>query len=90
MNDVLSDLEVAAPWVSRRVRRVPEAVRNCRCHMMRHGDLFFSWGPPRKMTPVNGYRLERTRNGHTYEPVADIPYHSFTLQRPAKNDGLRP
>ena len=39
------------------------------------------------MSPVEGYRIERTRNGHAYEHVADTPYCIFKLHRPAMNDG---
>ena len=61
MIETTLDLEWLAPWLSKGVRRVPETVRDLRCSAQRHGDLFFSWGPPRKMTPVEGYRIERTR-----------------------------
>ena len=87
MIETTLDLEWLAPWLSKGVRRVPETVRDLRCSAQRNGDLFFSWGPPRKMTPVEGYRIERTRNGHAYEQVADTPCCSFKLPRPALNDG---
>ena len=87
MNDVLSDWEIAAPWVMRRVRRVPGAVTGLRCRARRAGELIFFWESPAGSTPVNGYRLERTRDGRAYEPVAETTEKSLVLSHVPLHDG---
>ena len=87
MNDVLSDLDVAAPWLTRRVRRVPGVVTDLWCRAPRSGRLLFTWQAPAGGVPVDGYRIERTRNGHAYEPVGETVEKNFVLPPVPFNDG---
>ena len=81
------DLEVAAPWLVRRVRRVPGPILGLWCRPTRAGGLMFAWRSPAGGAPVDGYHIERTRNGHTYESVAETTEKSFVLPPVPWNDG---
>lgn len=87
MNDVLMDLETAAPWLARRVRRVPGPVRGLQCRAARSGRLMFEWQSPAGGTPVDGYRIERTRDGHAYERLAETTGQWFMSPPAAFHDG---
>lgn len=85
MNECLSDLETAAPRLQRRPRCVPAALSVIWCRPNRFGGLAFAWQGPPGRTPVDGYRVERTRDGRDYEPVAEIQRQDFVLAPPAFN-----
>ena len=86
MNDPIMDLEVAAPWLLR-ARRLPSAVTQLWCGAARAGRLMFSWHPSPASEMIDGYRIERTRNGHAYEQIAETRNTSFVLPPVPFNDG---
>lgn len=89
MNELSLELEVLAPWLKRRGRkpRLPGAVTGLWCRATREGGLMFAWQRPPGRTPVEGYRIERTREGRNYELVAETEQESFVLPPVALNDG---
>ena len=86
MNDFDMDLEAVAPWLMR-VRRAPRAVTGLWCRATRAGGLMFAWKPPPGGELVEGYRIERTRDGGSYEEIAETATESFVLPPVAFNDG---
>jgi hypothetical protein len=59
-------------------RAKPGPVRRLDAHANFRGSLFLQWRPPRG-SRVLYYRLERSRDGHAYEPVAEITGEWFCL-----------
>lgn len=62
---------------------MPAALTVIWCRPNRFGGLAFAWQGPPGRTPVDGYRVERTRDGRDYEPVAEIRRQDFVLAPPA-------
>lgn len=86
MNDPLLDLATAAPWLSRRPRHAPEALTIIWCRPTPDGALLFAWRPPPGRTRVDGYRLERTREGRDYETLLETRNEHASLPPVALND----
>lgn len=83
MNELCWDLEHCTPWLLRRVRR-PGPVRDFRAMRLR-GRLFLRWLPPRGAR-LQGYRIERTREGRDYEPVATVEGEQVFVPLPDKGE----
>ena len=84
MNDeLLLDLATAAPWLCHAPRRVPGPLSVIWCRQTLAGGLMFAWQRPRGM--VDGYRLERTRDGKKYELLAETESEGVSLPPVAKN-----
>lgn len=86
MNELLMELETAAPWLCR-APRLPGAVAELSCAPTRTGKLLFTWQPPRGGLLVDGYRIERTRDGRDYEPLAETETKNWVLPPVSFNDG---
>ena len=86
MTDPIMDLEVAAPWLLRS-RRLPCAVTQLWCLATRAGGLMFAWHPSPACEMIDGYRIERTREGRAYEEIAETRNESFVLPPVPFNDG---
>ena len=86
MNDPIMDLEVAAPWLLR-ARRLPRAVTQLWCRETRTGGLMFAWHPSPAGEMIDGYRIERTRDGRAYEAIGETRNESFALPPVPFNDG---
>ncbi len=82
-----SPMKPAKPRPARRARAVPGAVRSLWCHPTPSGGLLFAWGLPPDGGPVEGYRIERTRQGREYELVQESARPSFALPPLPFNDG---
>ena len=79
MNESLLDLEMCAPWLTRRIRR-PGPVGQLFAAETR-GTLLLRWSPPRG-AQVESYLIERTREGRDYEQVAETDQTQWLLRRP--------
>ena len=86
MNSLLLDLETAAPWIMR-ARPLPRAVTQLWCRATRAGGLMFAWQPSPRREMIDGYRIERTREGRAYEEIAETRSESFVLPPVPFNDG---
>ncbi len=79
MNELMLDLATAAPWLCRAPRRPPDALTVIWCRPTRAGGLMFTWQPPPGRVAVEGYRLERTRDGKEYEEMAETEAEAISL-----------
>ena len=79
MNESLLDLEACEPWRLRQTRR-PGPVRQLSAVECTRG-LVLRWSPP-VGSRVEGYRIERTREGRIYEPVAETTETQLLVLRP--------
>lgn len=79
MNEYFHDLERDVPWLLRRGRK-PGAVHQFSAREGQRG-LVLHWLPPVR-SRVEGYRIERTREGRHYEPVAETTETRLLVPRP--------
>lgn len=86
MNDLLLDLATAAPWLVRHPRRPPAALSAVRCDPLSNGLVIFKWQPPPGRVPVDGYLVERTRDGRDYEVIGRPVTLGFVMGSPALNE----
>lgn len=63
-------------------RRAPGAVRRLDAREHPGGDLTLRWLPPSGITHIEGYRVERTREGREYELLAETDELEFTVANP--------
>ena len=75
------------PVKPRVARCIPGAVCALRCQPIRADALMFAWQAPHGGAPVDGYRIERTRDGHAYEKIAQTANKSFVLSPVPFDDG---
>lgn len=61
------------------VRRPPGSVRRLNADENRDGSLKLSWEAPSGVTRVDGYRIERTPEGQTYELIGETSERDFTI-----------
>src|SRR3989442_2527747 len=87
MNELMWDLDLAAPWLNPAPRRAPDAVAALWCRPTRAGGLMFAWQRPRGRAHVAGYRLERTRDGKDYEEIAEAEAEGIGLPPLALGEG---
>ena len=67
-------------------RRAPGAVRDLDAHEEPCGDLTLRWLPPFGGTWIDGYRIERTREGRKYELLAETDGLQFTIVNPERGE----
>lgn len=79
MNESSLDLEACEPWLLRQIRR-PGPVRKLDAVECSRG-LVLRWLRPIG-SRVDGYRIERTREGRIYEPVVETTDTLFLVLRP--------
>ena len=79
MNESSLGLEACEPWRPRPIRR-PGPVRKLAAVECSRG-LVLRWLRPIG-SRVDGYRIERTREGRIYEPVAETTQTQFLVPRP--------
>jgi hypothetical protein len=76
----------SAPAPVHFVRRVPGPVRHLNATEQLGGALHLHWEPPGGMTRIEGYRVERTRDGHDYEHLGDTVARQFTITNPVPGE----
>ncbi len=68
------------------VRRPPGPVRRLNAAENRDGSLKLFWEAPAGITRVDGYRIERTPEGQTYELIGETPALEFTIAQPVPGE----
>ena len=77
------DLDPSSPPAPLRfIRRAPSPVRQLTAVDLRGGRLRLEWKPPARVVPVDGYRIERTREGRVYEPLGETENTVFIVPAP--------
>lgn len=75
------DLAPGVPAIHR-IRRAPGRVRHLTARVEPRGDHVLFWQPPAGTTWVDGYRIERTRQGRDYEWLGETETERFTVTAP--------
>lgn len=68
------------------VRRPPGSVRRLNAAENRDGSLKLFWEAPSGITRVDGYRIERTPEGQTYELIGETQALEYTIARPVPGE----
>lgn len=68
------------------VRRVPGPVQHLDATEQFGGNLTLHWKPPLGGTHLDGYRVERTREGRVYEHLGDTVAQEFTIKNPTPGE----
>ena len=76
----------SAPAPVHHVRRVPGPVRHLNATEQFAGNLTLHWEPPLGGTHLDGYRVERTREGRVCEPLGDTKAREFTITKPVPGE----
>ena len=74
----------SAPAPVHYLRRVPGPVGHLNATERFGGNLRLHWKPPLGGTHLDGYRVERTREGRVYEQLGDTKAQQFTIVNPAQ------
>ena len=68
------------------IRRAPDPLRRLTAREHPGGDLALHWQPPARTTRIDGYRVERTREGRVYELLGVTDELEFTVTQPTPGE----